>query len=79
MLKKAVQQGRSERRGEEVQTALRVGRSPLEMDLGERKSPASNSDLREALFRTLSPLSDAKTPLAAFSSILFVLENTACP
>jgi hypothetical protein len=30
MLKKAVQQGRSERRGEEVQTALRVGRSPLE-------------------------------------------------
>src|SRR6267143_2410142 len=30
ILKKAVQQGRSERRGEEVQTALRVGRSPLE-------------------------------------------------
>jgi len=29
MLKKAVQQGRSKRRGEEVQTALRVGRSPL--------------------------------------------------
>ena len=29
MLKKAVQQGRSERRGEEVHTALRVGRSPL--------------------------------------------------
>jgi len=28
MLKKAVQQGRSERRGEEVHTALRVGRSP---------------------------------------------------
>jgi hypothetical protein len=28
MLKKVVQQGRSERRGEEVQTALRVGRSP---------------------------------------------------
>jgi len=26
--KKAVQQGRSKRRGEEVQTALRVGRSP---------------------------------------------------
>jgi hypothetical protein len=30
MLKKVVQQGRSERRGEEVRTALRVGRSPLE-------------------------------------------------
>jgi len=30
MLKKAVQQSRSERRGEEVQTALRVGRSPVE-------------------------------------------------
>jgi len=30
MLKKAVQQGRSERRGEEVRTALRVGRSPFE-------------------------------------------------
>ena len=30
MLKKAVQQGRSELRGEEVRTALRVGRSPLE-------------------------------------------------
>ncbi len=29
MLKKAVQQGRSERGGEEVHTALRVGRSPL--------------------------------------------------
>jgi hypothetical protein len=30
MVKMSVQQGRSERRGEEVQTALRVGRSPLE-------------------------------------------------
>jgi hypothetical protein len=30
MLKMAVQQGRSEQRGEEVHTALRVGRSPLE-------------------------------------------------
>ena len=30
MLKKFVQQGRSERRGEEVRTALRVGRSPFE-------------------------------------------------
>jgi len=30
MLKKAVQQGRSERRDEEVQTTLRVDRSPLQ-------------------------------------------------
>jgi len=29
MLKKAVRRGRSERRGEGVQTSLRVGRSPL--------------------------------------------------
>jgi hypothetical protein len=48
MLKKSVQQGRNERRGEEVRTALRVGRSPLQMDLGERKSPSSASDLRGA-------------------------------
>ena len=33
MLKKVVQQGRSERRGEEVRTALRVGRSPLQWAL----------------------------------------------
>jgi hypothetical protein len=35
---KAVQQGRSERRGEEVQTALRVGRSPVELILANGKS-----------------------------------------
>jgi hypothetical protein len=35
MLKKAVRRGRSERRGEEVQTSLRVGRSPFAMNLGE--------------------------------------------
>jgi hypothetical protein len=29
VLKRAVQHGRNERRGEEVQTALRVGRSPI--------------------------------------------------
>ena len=40
MLKKAVQQGRSERRGEEVRTALRVGRSPVEWILANgRTSP----------------------------------------
>ena len=31
----------------EVHTALRVGRSPLEKDLGKRKIPYSVSDLRE--------------------------------
>ena len=54
MLKQAVQQGRSERRAEEVQTALRVGRSPVKMGLGERKSPFIDSDIREALLSTLS-------------------------
>ena len=39
MLKKAVRQGRSERRGEEVRTALRVGRSPLEWILANGKAP----------------------------------------
>jgi hypothetical protein len=32
-------QGRSERRGEEVRTALRVGRSPCEWILANGKSP----------------------------------------
>jgi hypothetical protein len=39
MLKKAVQQDRSEHRGEEVQTALRVGRSPFEWILANGKAP----------------------------------------
>ncbi len=39
MLKKAIQQGRSERRGEEVQTALRVDRSPFEWILANGKPP----------------------------------------
>ena len=39
MLKKADQQGRSKRRGEEVRTALRVGRSPLEWILANGKAP----------------------------------------
>jgi hypothetical protein len=48
VLKKAVQQGRNERRGEEVHTALCVDRSPRIIDLGERKDTLSISDLREA-------------------------------
>jgi hypothetical protein len=39
------------------------------MDLGERISPSSVSDLREVLFN-VEPLSDARTPLADFFSIL---------
>jgi hypothetical protein len=37
MLKKADQQGRSERRGEEVRIALRVGRSPFQFILANGK------------------------------------------
>ena len=38
LLKKAAQQGRSERRGEEVRTALRVCRSPVESNLANGKT-----------------------------------------
>ncbi len=47
MLKKAVQQGRSERRGEEVRTAHRVRPFALTTGLGERKSPFGVSHRRE--------------------------------
>jgi hypothetical protein len=39
LLKKAVQRGRSKRSGEEVRTALRAGRSPLEWIAANGKSP----------------------------------------
>ena len=39
------------------------------MDLGERKSPSSDSDLRESHWY-VEPLSDARTKLADFFSIL---------
>jgi hypothetical protein len=39
MLKKAVQQGRNERRGEEVRSALRVGRSLFQLILANGKIP----------------------------------------
>jgi hypothetical protein len=38
MLKKAVQQGCNAQKGEEVQTALRVGRSPFEWILANGKA-----------------------------------------
>ena len=39
------------------------------MDLGERISPSSVSNIRKALFN-VEPLSEARTPLADFFSIL---------
>jgi hypothetical protein len=64
MLKKAVQQGRSERSGEEVRTALRVTVRPA-MNLSEQTSPFS---VRGVPLNG-EPLSDARTPLADFFSI----------
>ena len=65
----AVQHGRSERRGEEVRTALRVGRSPLQYILANGKArtvlPTS-----ETLLLNVEPLSDARTKLADIFSIL---------
>jgi hypothetical protein len=69
MLKKAVQQGRSERRGEEVHTALRVGRSPLQWVLANGKALTVLPTSEELLFN-VEPLSEARTTLADFFSIL---------
>ena len=69
MLKKAVQQGRSERRGEEVRTALRVGRSPLEWILANGKAPTL-LPTSETLLLNVESLSAARTPPADFFSIL---------
>ena len=68
LFRKAVQQGRSKRRGEEVQTALRVGRSPLEWILANGKAPTV-LDLRKFVLR-VEPLSAARTPLADFVNSL---------
>jgi len=69
MLKKAVRQGRIKGRGEEVRTALRVGRSPLHCVLANGKAlpvfPTSSN-----LLLRVEPLSDARTMLADFLSIL---------
>ncbi len=44
----------------------------LVVDLGERKSPSSDPDLRESQWY-VEPLSDARTMLANFFSILLSL------
>ncbi len=71
MLKKDVQQGRSERRGEEVHTALRVGRSPLQWFLANGKSPPL-FPISEKLLLNVEPLREARTKLADFFSILLM-------
>ena len=53
--------------------------TPAECSKRPFNKAAASEEARRVRFGTLSPLSDARTPLAAFSSILFVLENTACP
>jgi hypothetical protein len=65
----AIQRGRSERRGEEVRTSLRVGRSPLRWILANGKSPPV-IPISERLASYVELLSDARTPLVDFFSIL---------
>jgi hypothetical protein len=60
LFKKSIQQGRSERRGEEVHTALRVGRSPLKWILANGNAPTA-FPLCEKLLLNVEPLSDART------------------
>ena len=69
MIKKVVQQGRSEQRAEEVHTALRVVRSPLEWILANGKTPSATPP-SEHLRRYVEGLNDARTQMAAFFSIL---------
>jgi hypothetical protein len=74
MLKKAVQQGRSERSGQEVRTALRVGRSPVGWILANGKAPTVLPASEKTLLN-VEPLSDARTKLADFFSILLNQPN----
>ena len=73
MLNKAVQQGRSERRGEEVPAALRVGRSPLQWVLANGKPPKA-FPTSEKFLLNVEPLSDVRTPLVGVFSILLALD-----
>jgi len=69
MLKKAAQQGRSERRGEEVHTALRVGRSPVGWIRANGKAPTVLPSSEKPVLN-VELLSEARTSLADFFSIL---------
>ena len=62
-------QGRSKRRGEEVPAALRVGRSPLQWVLANGKTPTA-FPTSEKLLLNVEPLSEARTMMADFFSIL---------
>jgi hypothetical protein len=66
---KAVRQGRSERRGEEVRSALCVGRSRFQLILANGQIPPV-IPISERLALYVEPLSDARPPLADFFSIL---------
>ena len=69
MLKKFVRQARSECRAEEVQTALRVGRSPFEWILANGKAPTVLPTSEKPLLN-VEGLNDARTLLADCFSIL---------
>jgi hypothetical protein len=62
-------QGRSERSGEDVQTALCVDRSPRQWILANGKAPAALPTSEELLLN-VELLSDARTMLADFFSVL---------
>jgi len=68
MFKIDFQQGRSARRSEEVQTALRVGRSLLEWILANGKTPLV-LPASENLGWYFEGLNDARTPLEAIFNI----------
>jgi hypothetical protein len=72
VIKKSVQQGHNERKGKEVQTALRVGRSPLQCGLANGKAPLVFPTSSNLLLR-VEPLTEARTPLADIFSILLSL------
>jgi hypothetical protein len=71
-LQKSLQQGRSERNPEEVQTALRVGRSPLQWILANGKAPTVLPTSEELLLN-VEGLNDARTKPADFFSLLLIV------
>ena len=70
---KGRQQGRNERRGEEVPIALCAGRSPVEWILANGKDPPV-LPTSDGLLLNVELLSDARTPLPGFFSILLRCE-----